>query len=180
MRRFTRKRVIAALSLIAVLAVAGGAYAYFTNNGGSATGGGSVGTSSPWNVTATAFTGGPLYPGTGTEAGTATATNASPGNQKLTTITATIAAPTNTGTVSTGDLSHLCSAADFTLNTSSGWVVAGNGQSATYAVNTDEAGTSPGPAGSATTSSLSISMVDQNYNQNNCEGATPNVTYTVN
>jgi hypothetical protein len=178
MRRFTNKRAVAALCLIALLAVAGGAYAYFTNNNGSATGSGSVGASSPWHVTATAFTGGPLYPGSGTETGTTTVTNTSNGNQKLTTITATIAAPTNTGTDAT---IPACTASDFALSDpGSNWNVASGGQSATYSVGVDEAGTSPGPAGSVTTPQLTISMNDASHNQNNCQNATPNVTYTVN
>lgn len=178
MRRFTKKRSVAALCLIALLAVAGGAYAYFTNTGGTATGSGSVGQSSAWTVTATPFTGGPLYPGSGSETGTTTVTNASNGNQKLSTITATIAAPTNTG--SNGSL-PACTTADFSLSDpSSNWTVATGGQSATYTVNTDEAGTNPGPAGTVTTPSLTISMLDASHNQNNCQNATPNVTYTVN
>ncbi len=61
MRRFTKKRLIGAVSLIAVLAVAGAAYAYFTSTGNGA-GSGTVGAATNWGVTSTT-SGGPLYPG---------------------------------------------------------------------------------------------------------------------
>jgi len=177
MRRFTKKRVIGVLTAVSVFAIAAGAIAYFTNTGGTATGSGSVGNSSAWNVTATSFTGGPLYPGSGTETGTTTVTNTSAGNEFLSTITATIAAPTNTGSIA-GD--PACTAADFSLATGNGWTAAAGGQSATYTVNADEPGTTAaGGAGSVTSGALTLSMNDLQHIQDNCQGATPNVTYTV-
>jgi hypothetical protein len=185
MKRFMNKKV-ATIGLAAglLLGAGGAAFAYFTNSGGTGTGTGLVGASSNWTVSPTSFTGGPLYPGSGSQTGTVTVTNASPGHQLLTTITATMAAPTNTGSIS-GD--PACTASDFALTTSTGWVVAGDGQSATYAVGVNEAGTAPGPAGHATSSALTLTMVnrsdttlgDNTGNQDNCQNATPNVTYTV-
>ena len=64
MRRFTKTRVIAALSVIGVLALAGGAFAYFTSTG-TGTGNATVGSSSTYTVTVGAPTGGSLYPGSG-------------------------------------------------------------------------------------------------------------------
>ena len=179
--RFTKKRTLFAVSLVAALAITGGAIAYFTSTSGSGTGSGTVGSATAWTVAPSAFTGGPLFPGAGTETGNVKVTNASSGNQLLTTITATIAAPTNIGT--DGSL-PACTAADFTLEAGgTAWVVASDGQSATYAVNgtagTDEAGTSSGSAGSATSPDLTLAMIDASRNQNNCQGATANVTYTV-
>ena len=91
MRRFTRKRVVAALSLIAVLAVAGGAYAYFTSTG-NGTGSGTVGAATNWGV-ATTTSGGPLYPGVSATDQTAqlTITNNGSGKQELNAFTISVA-----------------------------------------------------------------------------------------
>ncbi len=184
MKRFMNKKVaVIGIAAALTLGIAGGAFAYFTSGSNTATGTGSTGSATNWVVTATAFSPvGALYPGAGSETGTATATNASAGNEYLTTITATIAAPTNTGSAS----GPACTSTDYALVASTGWVIANNAASATYAVGVDEAGTST-TAGHATTSPLTLTMVDRqdtlpgdnSGNQDNCQGATPNVTYTA-
>lgn len=173
-RVFTRKGIVL-LAVLAIAAVAAvGAYAYYTSNQGSGTGTGTAGASTAWTVAPTAFSGGALLPGAGSQSGVAVVTNASSGHQYLATITATIAAPTHTGTVLAGDPAHACSAADFNLVGGTGWVVASDGQSATYAVGSDLAA-----AGSVTSASLAIEMLNKPYNQDSCQGAYPNVSYTV-
>jgi hypothetical protein len=128
-------------------------------------------------VTATPFTGSAnLYPGSGSQSGTSTVTNTNTGVQHLGVITATIADPT----LALGHSGpNACTTGDFALSAASGWSVAVDGLSATYTVDADEAGTSPGPAGAVTTPSLTISMRNLNQDQNDCQGSSPNVTYTV-
>src|ERR1700761_4198796 len=88
----TRGRV--ALGVVASLALAGGAYAYFTTTG-SGTGQGTVGASSALTVTGTVS--GSLYPGTSNTVNF-TANNPSSGHERLGTITLTgVHACTGTG-----------------------------------------------------------------------------------
>jgi hypothetical protein len=79
---FGRKRVVGVIGAIAVLAIAGAAYAYFSTTG-SGTGTATVGTSSV--LTIHGSTSGALYPGT-TSAVTFTVDNPSAGHQQLGTI----------------------------------------------------------------------------------------------
>jgi hypothetical protein len=155
-RKISRKRSIAALSTIAVLAVAGAAYAYFTSTGTNA-GTAVVGTSSPWTVTPAAATGGPLLPGSGTETITYTVTNASSGHQKLNTTTALVAAATNGDVTSAGNDVPGCLASWFTVS-----------NTAPAAVDL---------AGAATTSgSLTVAMSNQPTSQDSCKNASPDIT----
>ena len=170
MRRFTRKRVVAALSLIAVLAVAGGAYAYFTARArGMAAEQSACQTGYVVTDTSTPVT---LYPGTGSFGITGTVNNPGAANQGLGSLTVAITSPTPGS--NPGDPSHPCSASDFALSGGSGWVVASGGDSATYTYPSgnelDHAATVNFPTG------LSISMVDRDYDQDNCQGATVNWT----
>src|SRR3954466_1780585 len=82
MHFMTKKRLLAGLSAIGALALAGVAIAYFTASG-SGTGTGSVGTSSA--LTLHGSTGGAVYPGTTTTV-SFTADNPSPGKQQVGTI----------------------------------------------------------------------------------------------
>jgi hypothetical protein len=174
-RRFTKKRVIAAVTAIAALALAAGAFAYFTSTG-STTGTGSVGNATQWTV-ADSSTPSTLYPGQGSFAIAGSVTNASSGNQGLNSLTVTINAPTNTGTISS---EAACTAADFALSSASGsgWTVATGGDSATYtwspADDLASSGTQAYPSG------LSISMNDLTHAQDNCQGATVNWGDSVN
>jgi hypothetical protein len=163
LRRFMKKRVLVALTVVGVLAAAGGAYAYFTSTG-STNATATVGSAGSWGVTDTT-TAATLYPGQGSEAIQGTVTNNGSGNQQLNTITVTINAPmVATGAPTPG---HACAASDFALSTTtgSGWTV--NGLSATYSPGKDLS-----PGGTFNFSGLSLSMVDGNYDQGNCQGAT--------
>jgi hypothetical protein len=172
LRRFMKKRVLIALTVVGALAAAGGAYAYFTataSQNGTAT----VGGAGSWSVTDTTAAA-TLYPGQGSEAIQGTVKNTGSGNQQLNTITVTITAPTVAAGAPTPG--HACSATDFALSTTSGsgWTVAAGGQSATYnpAQNLSPTGTFP-------FNGLSLGMVDQTYDQGNCQGATAKFTEAV-
>src|SRR5205085_2932208 len=84
------KRTVLALSVVAVLAVAGAAFAYFSSSG-SGSGQASVGTSSAFTVSVSPATGGPLYPGAGSENLAYTITNPSSGTQNLSATTVAVA-----------------------------------------------------------------------------------------
>jgi hypothetical protein len=172
----SKKAIVLLVTLVVAVAASIGAYAYFTTSG-SGTGSGSVGTAGSWTVAPGTATGSAfLYPGSGSQSIAGTVTNNSHANQFLAQVTATIAAPDTTGSP-TGDLAHPCSASDFTLDASTGWVVAGDGQSATYAIGSDLAGDAPGPAASAPWTALAFHMVNQAYNQNNCHSSVPKITF---
>ena len=79
----TRRRiVIVGITGAVVLGGAGAAFAYFTASG-QGTGTGSVGSATSFNVVVGTPTGGPLYPGAGTETFGYTITNTGTGNQGL-------------------------------------------------------------------------------------------------
>ena len=174
-RRFTKKRVIGVVTAIAALALAAGAFAYFTSTGNT-TATGSVGKASQWTV-ADSSTPSTLYPGQGSFAIAGSVTNAGSGNQGLNSLTVTITAPTNTGTIST---EAACTASDFALSsaTGSGWTIGSGGDSATYTwstpVDLHPAGVQSYPTG------LSISMNDLSHPQDNCQGAIVNWGDAVN
>jgi hypothetical protein len=95
-RRFTKKRLLAAVSVVAALAIAATAFAFFRGHSNEATGSATVGTSTQWGIslgTAT-FSGTPaltaIYPGTGTEYFPFTVTNNGKGYQNLATITPSV------------------------------------------------------------------------------------------
>jgi hypothetical protein len=103
MLRFTRKRALSTLAIVGVLAVAGGAYAYFTSTG-SGTGSATVGTTQAVTLHATVT--GALYPGTSSPVAF-TVDNPSNGSQRVGTI--------HLASVTT-DVPHAaCVVADFTM-----------------------------------------------------------------
>ncbi len=103
MFRFTRKRALPALAVVAVLAIAGAAYAYFTSTG-SGTGSATVGNVQAVTLHATVT--GSLYPGTSSPVAF-TVDNPSPGSQHVGTI--------HLASVTT-DVAHTaCVVTDFTM-----------------------------------------------------------------
>jgi hypothetical protein len=156
-RTFTKKRSIVALSLIAVLALAGGAYAYFSTTG-QGTGTVTVGSASTFTVTPQGATGGPLLPGNGTEVIGYTVANASTsGNQQLNTTTAKV--NSSGGNVTTGNGSTVvtgCQASWFSVT------------------NTPPTAQVLAPSGTAS-GSVSISLSDPGVNQDKCQGVSPDV-----
>jgi hypothetical protein len=158
--RIGKKRGIAALCVAAVLALAGGAYAYFTSTG-SGTGSASVGSATSFTVTAATATGGPLYPGSGSQTISYTVTNAGSGAENLSATSASVAS----------------SGANITDH---GVAVAGC--LASWFTATDSPPTLPQDlAGGATSTagSVTVTMSDSGTSQNACEGASPDITISA-
>jgi archaellum component FlaG (FlaF/FlaG flagellin family) len=159
-RRFTRKRAVVALGVVAALAITGAAIAYFTSSG-SGSGQASVGTASAFSVTVSAPTGGPLLPGSGAENLAYTVKNTGSGTQNLSTSSAKVAQDTNGDITASGASVAGCKASWFTpLN-----------NAPTY-----------GPlAGSASAhGSVDVTMPDNSTdNQDPCQSAQPDITVTV-
>ena len=168
---FTKKRLIGAFSVVAVLAAAGAAFAYFSTSG-SGNGSATVGSPTTFVVTDTS-TPVTLYPGTGSFSLTGTIKNQDASNEGLASASVTITAPTVAAGAPTV-AGHACGAGDFTLTAAAGSGWTASGDTATYSF----------PAGNeiahnstqAFPTGLTVSMVDQGYNQNNCQGATVNWT----
>lgn len=160
-RLLKRKRLLAGLGVVAMLALAGSAFAYFTSTG-TGTGSATVGSPSNWTVTPAAATGGPLYPGAGSMQINYTVTNASTGHQQLAATTAVVADSggnvTQAGVPVTGCLSS--------------WFTATNTPPTTPgALPQDLAG-----GASATGGFVTVTMSDAAANQNVCQGVKPDIT----
>jgi hypothetical protein len=141
--------------------VAGGAYAFFTSSG-SGSGGASVGSASNWTVTPAAATGGPLFPGAGTQTITYTVTNPSSGHQSLTATTAVV--KSSGGNVTQG-----------------GTAVSGCLASWFTATNTAPTPLPQNLAGSATSTggSVAVTMQDSGTAQDVCQGVQPDITISA-
>lgn len=187
MNRFMNKKV-AAIGLATGLALgaAGAAFAYFTSTG-SGSGTGSTGIASNWSVpnADVLVSGGALSPGQGSDTISAFVQNVGTGNQGLNALTVTIDAPTPNATYASSG-PNACTAADYTLNGSGGWVISNGGDTATYTnssavdiaaghyvVNDADGGAS---SGNALPSGLTMTMNDPASNQNQCQDATVNVS----
>jgi hypothetical protein len=180
-KHLTKKRMI----LLAVVALAIGlgttAFAYFTSTG-NGTGSATVGTSSAFTVTPTdvsasnkLYPGGPAYAVDGTVSNDG---NAAP--QFLARIDAAIQAPTGVASGTTPN----CTAADFALTSSAGWVI-DTATTAHLIVNVELA-TSGGGASYAW-SGLDLGMVNRSDtaagdglgNQDRCKDASAKVKFTA-
>lgn len=157
MRKFTmKKQVLVSLSVIAILAVAGIAVAYFTSQG-SGTGTATVGNSS--NVTLHGTVTSTLYPGSSSPV-TFTVDNPSPGAEFVKTI-------------------HLESITPDAGHASCSVVISGGNPDFTMldvVANQDI----PSGNGNAVTAQGTITMNDTNVNQNACQGATLTLNLTSN
>ena len=169
MQRRSKKKVIAGiLGVLVAMAAVTGAVAYFTGASGSATGSGTVGTSSAWGVsmgtptwsgTLTA-----LYPGAAndTELLPFTVTNNGNGHQGIQNITVTM--PTVNGDVesSSGEIVG-CKASWFTaaLDSSNGALPSDLASGGTYGGTVD------------------LTMSNVSSSQDACKGASPQVTVTA-
>ncbi len=156
--RITKKKIVVLVATTAVVALGStAAFAYFTSTG---TGGGSatVGSATPWLVTVNSVTGGPLFPGTGSETVSYTVTNNGTGPANLLSVTAAINSDVN------GDVPGTatgCKAVWFSANGISG----------------APAGVlAPGGTNSGT---FNITMLDSGTNQDVCEGTSPTFTITA-
>lgn len=154
LRMLKRKRVFIPLTGLVALALAAGAFAYFTSTG-SGTSQASVGKASNWSVTFGSVSG-TVYPGYGTTTIPYTVTNPSSGHQYLSGTTATVASDASNDITSGGADVPGCLAAWFTA-----------------------ANTSPAAAdlagGGSESGSVAVTMTDASTSQNACQGATPDI-----
>jgi hypothetical protein len=167
MRRFTRKRFIGALSVIAVLAAAGAAIAYFTSTG-TGTGSATVGSASNWTVAQTGTSGGPLYPdptigsGPNIVTDTYTVTNPGKGSQNLKKVVISVANADGSAWSSRTDTTKpACTAHDFSV-----------GGQAVGSSWTDMTIAGDYTAGSSQSAPVTVQMIDNGANQDNCQGVT--------
>jgi hypothetical protein len=181
MKFIKTKKGISLLAVVALVAIAAvGAYAYFSSSGdGSGTG--TVGHATAFTVTGAGETGN-LYPYTQTQldatpalytaltGGSVSNPASGTGNQFLTTLTATIGAPTGGSGVP-----NACTAADFRLYspTPGTWTISGTNNG----VATISPGVSLAPGASYSMTNLSVAMVDSGANQDGCQGATVHIAY---
>jgi hypothetical protein len=162
-KHFTKKRVV--LLAIAALAIGIGttAFAYFTSTG-SGTGSATVGAATNWTVgESVSPTGGAMYPdaaigGAHVQTHGYTVTNGGNGSQYLTQVVIKIANADG----SPWDGPGTCSASDFSV----GGQPVGTAWTDTALAGTFTSGQSK------TTGSVTVEMIDNNANQNDCQSAT--------
>lgn len=151
-----KKRTAIAVGILALVAVVG-AYAFWTQ-GGTGSGSATAGTTSNITVNQTNTVTG-LYPGGSPVTLSGDFTNLNSGPVNISSVTATVSS------VSNGSLNGskpACTASDFSIGGSSG--------ASTVPVGTN--------VGSWT--GLTIQLLNTSANQDNCKGATANITYTAN
>jgi hypothetical protein len=169
-RKLFKKRSIAVLGVLALLGIAGAAYAYFTGGSSSVTSSGSVGASTTWGIAqGTASWSGSLtalYPGASsdTEYLPFTVTNNGHGHQAVTSITATLPAETN------GD-AETAAGADIPGCLASWFTATVDASNPSLPANLAPAGTYTGK--------IDLNMSDSGTNQNSCQNAAPAVTITA-
>jgi hypothetical protein len=154
--RITKSKIVAAVATTAVVALGGtAAFAYFTTTG-SGGGNATVGSASNWGVTVDSVTGGPLFPGSGTEHVSYTVTNQSNGPVRLNLVTAAINSDGN------GDVGAVnCKSAWFNISNLSGQAAGVLG------------------AGGTNTGSFDITMTDTAAVQDACQNTAPGFAITA-
>jgi hypothetical protein len=159
-QRLTKRRVVALAVTVVVLAVAGAAFAYFTSSG-SGTGSATVGSSTAFTVAVAAPTGGPLYPGSGTETLSYTVHNPGTGAQNL--------SATSTAVASSGG--NITQAGVAVAGCLSSWFSATN---TAPTLPQDLAGGATSTAGS-----VAVAMSESGTDQDPCQGKTPDITVSA-
>jgi hypothetical protein len=158
-RRFTKKRLVLAAIPLSALALAGGAYAYFSSTG-TGTSQASVGHSTNFNVSFGTVTG-TMYPGTGSTTIPYTVTNPSgSGVQNLSGAAVSVAHDASGNILDHGTAVSGCQAA---------WFTATNTPPA-YGELAD---------GASRSGSVSVTMADVNSSQDSCQSHAPDVVVSV-
>jgi hypothetical protein len=152
-----RGRLLVLAGVLVVIGIAAGAYAYWTQ-GGSGTGSATAGTTSSITVNQTSTVTG-LYPGGPAATLSGNFDNPNTGAVQISSITAVVSSISGGGTDGT---KPACTASDFAVAGSVG------------------ATTVPAGTGVGSWSGLTIQLVDNGANQDNCKGATANISYTAN
>lgn len=177
----SRKRTVV-LAVVACLALAAGAVAYWTASG-SGTDAASTGTVGAGDLTVNAATavGAPLAPGGAAQVLSGSIKNsATSGTIAVTKLVATIVAPTQAaGAVGS------CDTTDYQFGPSTGWTIsdsdAANGKVNDRATKTYvAASTNLAPGESASFGGLNLTMVNKpSVNQDGCKSATATVSYSA-
>lgn len=162
---FSTRRRLAIAAATTALALAGGtaAYAYFTSTG-SGTGSATVGTAGTWTVTAGEPSGGPLYPGSGSEVIEFTVTNSGSGDEEFSAATPTVPvydSTTDAETSADDDISG-CTATWFSVEVSSD----------------PDMNTEIGP-GDSVDVDVTVTLTDADTDQDACEDAAPAVLLSI-
>ena len=160
---FTARRRIAVVSAtaVAVLGVAGVAFAYFTASG-SGTGNATVGSTGTWLVTQDSTTG-TIYPGSGNSVITFNVKNTGTGDQQYSTATTAVNADGSGNITQSGVGVSGCKASWFSPSITSD-----------PGINTNVAG------GASVKVQVTVTMpTDSADNQNACQGKLPDVNLTI-
>lgn len=165
-QRTKRKRIAAAFIIVCTMAFGAVAFGYFTSTG-VGTGSVAVGNSTAFAVSTDAASGPALVPdatigGTNIDTVGYTVTNPSAGSENLTQVVVSVA--TSDGSAFTSQTivgDPACTAADFSIN---GAAVG------TAATDTGAAGVIA--AGATASGSVTVELIDNGANQDNCEGLT--------
>jgi hypothetical protein len=152
-----RRRILLLASVGAMLLLAVGAYAYWTQ-GGSGSGSATAGTTSNITVNQTSSVSG-LYPGGPAVTLSGNFDNPNPGSVRISSITGVVSSISGAGTDGS---KPACTTSDFTIGGSVGVT------------------TVPSGTGVGSWSGLTVQMVNGAGNQDNCKGATANISYTAN
>lgn len=161
----TRRRIAIVVGASAIVLVGGGAaFAYFTASG-SGTGSATVGSTGAWAVSEAGTSGGPIYPGSGSEVITFNVQNTGTGDQQYASASPLVNADGG-GNIQTGNSNTSvtgCSASWFTAS-----------------VTSDPSLTKNVAGGATVQVQVTVTMPsDSANNQDNCEGQSPNVTLTI-
>jgi hypothetical protein len=175
MSRFSNMKLRTKIAVGATLgaAVLGGggmlAFAYFTANG-TGTGSATAGSASPWTVTSAAPTGNLLVPdagigGTNVETIAYTVKNAGSGNQSLNQVVISVTAGWS---AQANNAKPACNASDFSIEgtpVNSSWT--DTSLAGSYTPNATQTG------------HVTIEMIDNSANQDNCQGVTVPLTFSA-
>jgi hypothetical protein len=153
----SRRRIFLLAGVVVVLGIAIGAYAYWTQSG-TGTGTATADTTSAITVNQTSSVSG-LYPGGPAATLSGNFTNPSASAVNISSITAVVSSISNGSSDAT---KPACTPADFSIGGSVGTT------------------TVPSGTGVGSWTGLTIQMVNTAANQDNCKGATANITYTAN
>ena len=155
MKRYAKRVwILLAVCVVAVTVTLGG-YAFFTSTG-TGSGSGTVGTSTAWQVTTDAYSGGPLTPGGPSETVAYHVKNNSTGYQSLANVAIKVANSNDTAWTSVSG----CTKSDFNV---------GAGAGVTYNDTAQAGNIAPGITVNGT---ITLSMVDTLSNQDGCKNAT--------
>jgi hypothetical protein len=170
MKRFimSKKGLVLLAALVVAIAASVGAYAYFTSTG-TGTGSATVGTASNWTVGQTGVnSGGPLYPdpsigGANVQDNAYHVKNNNAGNQSLANVAISVANSNGSAWSAQADTNKpACTKDDFSV----GGEAVGVTHNDTSLAGTFTAGQDK------TTGSVTVELIDNGANQDNCQGVT--------